>query len=177
MTRPAFVDLTSPGSQGLHQSGLITPWMHSPIARMQYGCCEARTPDVSRVQKPRLTPQVPHLQRVIVVLRKYLSRIALALRSFFAILFGKGLPADIAQHFGFVSRSEVKPAAAPKPAAAEVRASDGALQMLAILQRDARLIDFLMEDISGYADDQVGAAVRSLHEQSRASLTRYVTLR
>ena len=45
-----------------------------------------------------------------------------------------------------------------------------------ILQRDARLIDFLMEDISGYSDDQVGAAVRSLHEQSRAALTRYVTL-
>ena len=48
--------------------------------------------------------------------------------------------------------------------------------MLSILQRDARLIDFLMEDISGYSDDQVGAAVRSLHEQSRAALARYVTL-
>jgi len=106
-----------------------------------------------------------------------LSRIGLAFRSFFAILFGKGLPADIAQHFGFISRVEAKPAAAPKPAAPEVRPSDGALQMLAILQRDARLIDFLMEDISGYADDQVGAAVRSLHEQSRTALARYVTLR
>ena len=42
--------------------------------------------------------------------------------------------------------------------------------MLSILQRDARLIDFLMEDIAGYSDDQVGAAVRSLHEQSRAAL-------
>ncbi len=33
-----------------------------------------------------------------------------------------------------------------------------------------------MEDISGYADDQVGAAVRSLHDQARESLTRYITL-
>ena len=48
--------------------------------------------------------------------------------------------------------------------------------MLAILQRDARLIDFLMEDISAYSDDQVGAAVRSLHDQSRTALSRYVTL-
>jgi hypothetical protein len=48
--------------------------------------------------------------------------------------------------------------------------------MLSILQRDARLIDFLMEDISGYEDDQVGAAVRSLHQQSRDALGRYVTL-
>jgi hypothetical protein len=106
-----------------------------------------------------------------------LSQIALAFRSFFAILFGKGLPADIANEFGFVKPSDVKPAAPPKPPAPEVRVTDGALQMLAILQRDARLIDFLMEDISGYSDDQVGAAVRSLHEQSRTALARYVTLR
>ena len=33
-----------------------------------------------------------------------------------------------------------------------------------------------MEDISGYADDQVGAAVRNLHDQSRESLNRYLRL-
>ncbi len=48
--------------------------------------------------------------------------------------------------------------------------------MLHILQRDSRLIDFLMEDITGYADDQVGAAVRTLHGDCRTSLTRHVTL-
>lgn len=48
--------------------------------------------------------------------------------------------------------------------------------MLGILQRDGRLVDFLMEDISAYSDDQVGTAVRSMHEQCRASLTRYVKL-
>jgi hypothetical protein len=82
----------------------------------------------------------------------------------------------VAEEFGFVKKSDEKPAPAVK-LQPEVRTSDGALQMLAILQRDARLIDFLMEDISGYEDDQVGAAVRSLHEQSRATLDRYVTLR
>jgi hypothetical protein len=54
--------------------------------------------------------------------------------------------------------------------------SDGALQILGILQRDARLIDFLMEDIASYSDDQIGAAVRTLHADSRAALTRHVTL-
>jgi Domain of unknown function (DUF2760) len=106
-----------------------------------------------------------------------LSRISFAFRSFFAILFGDGLPADIAGAFGYVRPSDVKPPAPPKPAAPEVKTSDGALQMLAILQRDARLIDFLMEDISGASDDQIGAAVRSLHEQGRSSLARYVTLK
>ena len=105
-----------------------------------------------------------------------MSRISSAFRSFFAILFGKGLPEDVAREFGFIKPSDIKPAA-PKAAAPEVRISDGALQILGILQRDSRLIDFLMEDIAGYSDDQVGAAVRSLHEQSRTSLNRYVTLR
>src|SRR5689334_7592769 len=67
-------------------------------------------------------------------------------------------------------------ASAPTPAAPAVKTSDGALQILSILQRDSRLIDFIMEDISGYSDDQVGAAVRGLHDQSREALGRYVTL-
>jgi hypothetical protein len=99
-----------------------------------------------------------------------LSRISSAFSSFFGILFGEGLPEEVAEEFGFAKKVEAPP---PPP---EVRTSDGALQMLSILQRDARLIDFLMEDISGYSDDQVGAAVRSLHEQSRTALGRYVTL-
>src|SRR6187200_700467 len=93
-----------------------------------------------------------------------LSRISSAFSSFFGILFGDGLPDDVATEFGYRKQPEEKPAPAVKPVP-EVRTSDGALQMLSILQRDARLIDFLMEDISGYSDDQVGAAVRSLHEQ------------
>ena len=50
------------------------------------------------------------------------------------------------------------------------------MQILAILQRDARLVDFLMEDISGYSDDQVGAAVRDVQTQARQSLDRYLSL-
>jgi Domain of unknown function (DUF2760) len=105
-----------------------------------------------------------------------MSRISLAFRSFFAILFGDGLPAVVAAAYGYVKEG---PKAPPKPAAPApppAKASDGALQMLGILQRDARLIDFLMEDISGYSDDQVGAAVRNLHEQCRKSLDTYVHL-
>ena len=33
-----------------------------------------------------------------------------------------------------------------------------------------------MEDISAYSDDQVGAAVRELHDQCRDAVARYVTL-
>ena len=102
-----------------------------------------------------------------------MSRIALAFRSFFAILFTGQLPGDIAQAFGF---TQVKsPAPAPKPTP-QARPSDGALQILGLLQRDSRLIDFLMEDVSAYSDEQVGAAVRTLHDQCRDSLNRYLRL-
>ena len=101
-----------------------------------------------------------------------MARIALAFRSFFAILFTGRLPAEIAQVFGF---TQSKPQPAPKPVP-QVRSSDGAPQILGILQRDSRLIDFLMEDIASYQDDQIGAAVRNLHDQCRESLTRYLHL-
>ena len=102
-----------------------------------------------------------------------MERLILAFRSFFALLFSGALPDDIAAKLGLSRR-----AAAPKPEPVQPAASpsDGALQLLGILQRDSRLIDFLMEDIAAYSDDQVGAAVRSLHDTCRDALTRYVQL-
>jgi len=110
-----------------------------------------------------------------------LNRIILAFRCFFGLLFHGELsretlaelrlrPADAAP----AGRPATVQAAAPPPPT--IRASDGALQILGILQRDSRLLDFLMEDIAGYSDDQIGAAVRELHDQCRDSITRYVTL-
>jgi len=114
-----------------------------------------------------------------------LNRIVLAFRCFFNILFsgqlsGGALTAlrlprrDIAVKPTESSKPAGKPAAAP--AAPNVRLSDGALQILAILQREGRLLDFLMEDISSYSDDQVGAAVRELHDHCQQALARHVTL-
>jgi len=100
-------------------------------------------------------------------------RLILAFRSFFAILFSGALPDDVATALGLSRRTAPKPAPAPTAAPAT---SDGALQILAILQRDSRLVDFLMEDISAYSDDQVGAVVRTLHDQSRDALNRYIQL-
>ncbi len=102
-----------------------------------------------------------------------MSRIAAAFRSFFSILFSGELPADIAREFGFEKPQPPPPMVKPVEMP---RVSDGALQMLNILQRDSRLIDFLMEDIAAYADDQIGAAVRPIHADGRASLMRHVTL-
>ena len=112
-----------------------------------------------------------------------MSRILLAFRCFFNILFSGELSSDVLTGLKLTRRGGAAPApaaskaaAAAAPATPTVRTSDGALQILSIMQRDARLVDFLMEDISSYSDDQVGAAVRELHDQCRDSIARYITL-
>jgi hypothetical protein len=102
-----------------------------------------------------------------------MSRISSAFRAFFSILFGGALPADIAQAFGY---SKAVPVKAPPPPKPQAGPSAGAVQILGILQREARLVDFLMEDIASYSDDQIGAAVRDVHAQSRLALDRYMRL-
>jgi Domain of unknown function (DUF2760) len=102
-----------------------------------------------------------------------LNRLSQAFRSFFSILFRGVLPADIAQAFGYSKVIPIKATPAPKPQSGP---ADGAVQILSVLQRDARLVDFLMEDISGYSDEQVGAAVRDVQQQSRQALERYLKL-
>ena len=103
-----------------------------------------------------------------------MGRIWLAIRSFFTIIFKGALPEDGLDKLGLSRRAQKS---APQPSTAPVFGpADGALQMLAILQRDSRLIDFVMEDVSAYSDEQVGAAVRGLHDQARESLARYVAL-
>ena len=108
-----------------------------------------------------------------------MNRIFLAFSCFFSILFQGRLSDSALMTLGLSRRSGASPASPAKsapPAAPVIRTSDGALQILGILQRDSRLIDFLMEDITAYSDDQVGAAVRELHNQCRDSVARYVTL-
>jgi hypothetical protein len=102
-----------------------------------------------------------------------LNRILLAFRCFFNIFFQGALSAEVLGDLKLAHREQAAPA---KPAAPSRTPADGALQILTILQRDSRLVDFLMEDIASYSDDQVGAAVRELHDQCRDSIARHVTL-
>ena|SRR5215203_1649938 len=95
-----------------------------------------------------------------------------AFRAFFSLIF-KGYIADEILD-AFRPRQQQ---ASPAPESRRVEDhGDRAVQLLAILQRDGRLVDFLMEDLSAYPDAQIGAAVRDVHASSVAALTRYVTL-
>jgi hypothetical protein len=119
----------------------------------------------------------------------YFTRFRLASRTFFAILdFGR-VPEEVTEVLAPAApaapdRSTARPASpvasAPAAAAPAVPAPSGdqdrAAQLLGILQRDSRLVDFLMEDITPYADAQIGAAVRDVHTGARQALLRYLTL-
>jgi Domain of unknown function (DUF2760) len=102
-----------------------------------------------------------------------LNRILLAFRAFFALLFGGKLPDDMVAELGLSAKPAPAPKAAPKPPAPEINPADGALQLLGMLQREARVLDFFMEDIAAYPDDQVAAAARDVHEHAREVLIRH----
>lgn len=50
------------------------------------------------------------------------------------------------------------------------------LAVLALLQREGRLIDFLQEDVSGFSDAEIGGAARVVHAGSRKVLQQYLSL-
>lgn len=68
------------------------------------------------------------------------------------------------------TRKAVPPPPPPKPT------SDAAVQLLALFQREGRLVDFLREDIQPYDDGQIGAAVREIHKACHQVLTEHLTL-
>jgi Domain of unknown function (DUF2760) len=104
------------------------------------------------------------------------KRIAYAFKSFFAILSSGELPREVVEEIVQPQAPAALPGAATPEPVKPVESTDRAVQMLAILQRDGRLIDFLNEDISPYTDAQVGAAVRDLHQSCKQTLLRYVQL-
>lgn len=72
------------------------------------------------------------------------------------------------------------PAPTPAPTAAPVilreATPDAALQLLSLLQREARLIDFTQENLAGYADADIGAAARVVHEGCAKVLREHFTI-
>lgn len=74
---------------------------------------------------------------------------------------------------------EALPAPPPPPALPEEPAIDplaSSLQLLALLQREGRLVDFLEQDITSFSDEDVGAAARVVHQGCGKALRAHATI-
>src|SRR4051794_41760568 len=62
--------------------------------------------------------------------------------------------------------------AEPQPGTLPAKEADAtpALQLLGLLQREGRFIDFVEQDVTAFSDAEVGAAARVVHEGCRRAL-------
>lgn len=72
-----------------------------------------------------------------------------------------------------VARPAADAAGSPKP---PPKPSGAPVRMLALLQAESRVVDFLLEDISAFPDAQVGQAVREIHRKAQAALKQHLVL-
>jgi len=127
----------------------------------------------------------------------FLTRLWFAWVCFFRVLFngiyagelyaGKELPPAPAKE---PAEPEAEPESEPEPAAAVQSAPiapaspiamdrapiDAALQLLALFQREGRLVDFLEEDVASFNDADIGAAARVVHAGCRKALRDHIKL-
>ncbi|MGF6760855.1 hypothetical protein P3T24_001167 [Paraburkholderia sp. GAS33] len=118
----------------------------------------------------------------------FLGRISLAVGTFFSILgdgefaarvqrLRSGAPVTAAPTAAPVASPAPAPAPQPAVPALKQASPDAALQLLGLLQRDARFIDFVEEDVAGYSDADIGAAARVVHGGCRTVLREHFTIR
>lgn len=131
----------------------------------------------------------------------FFARVAIAFAAYFRVLFDPAFAASVAylradgaralesgqrkkgnpRDTDEGERGEARKAAdkttkkAPAPVMREA-GPEAALQLLALLQREGRFVDFLEEDVAAFPDAQIGAAARVVHEKCRAALREHFPL-
>ena len=123
----------------------------------------------------------------------------LAFLCFFRLLFGRKLPAEAAQFLPADAVTFLPPEVVPKqlPAVTERPAEkvaekvhekvekakvtiaehqrEGALALLALLQREGRFVDFVRDSVDGASDADIGAAAREVHRGCRKVLDQHLS--
>src|SRR6476661_5051706 len=125
----------------------------------------------------------------------------LAFVYFFRMLFGRGLPSEAVQFLpegavpkqlpakadkadkGSGDKAEAKPEVKKEPEKVEKpkvstaqHHRDGALALLALLQREGRFVDFVRDSVDGASDADIGAAAREVHRGCRKVLDQNLTI-
>jgi hypothetical protein len=101
----------------------------------------------------------------------FATRLWFAWLCFFRVLFSSPFAARV-----WAAREPSRlPAPAPVPAPARA-ATTSALQLLSLLQREGRFVDFVQQDIASFPDADVGAAARVVHDGCRKALRAHATI-
>jgi len=75
-----------------------------------------------------------------------------------------------------VEVEKIVQAPASEPVILKESTPDAALQLLGLLQKEARFIDFIKEDITSYGDADIGVAARVVHEGCNKALNEHFSL-
>ena len=109
----------------------------------------------------------------------------LAFLCFFRVLFGRPLPPEL------LPKQQALPAPAPAPppekkaekpepekprVASSQLQRDGALALLALLQREGRFVDFVRDSVDGASDADIGAAAREVHRGCKKVIEQHLKL-
>ena len=114
----------------------------------------------------------------------FFARIWIAWVAYFRVLFDGDFAAGVQRLRRSAASPSLPPPAAEKPREEPKKPqvvmreapTDAALQLLALLQRHGRLVDFLEEDIGAAKDPEIGAAARVVHDGCRKAIHEHFTL-
>ena len=107
----------------------------------------------------------------------FFARLRLALRAFGRILSDGAFAGGILRLERGELTGPVAPAVAePSKPLLRDTTPDSALQLLALLQREGRFVDFLEENVGAYSDAEIGGAARVVHEGCRKVIRDYLQI-
>jgi hypothetical protein len=118
----------------------------------------------------------------------FFARLSLAFACFFRVLFdgvfarrvheldGGESERDTGSQAAAVERRAPEPATSSTQVAPQSNSNDAALELLALLQREGRLVDFLQQDVTAFPDADIGAAARVVHEGCRKALATHLEI-
>lgn len=104
-----------------------------------------------------------------------MTRLFVSIRLFFAVLFGRVRLESCQQLLQGPAAVEPTPPKRATPPAPKPGRSD-AITLLAMLQREARLVDLVQEPLGDYSDEQIGAAARGVLSDCHTTLQRVFQL-
>ena len=106
----------------------------------------------------------------------FFRRIGLAFSVLFNAERAAQLQRDEAEGEQSAADTQTPPAAEPQPVIVRETTPEAALQLLSLLQREARFVDFVQEDVAAYSDADIGAAARVVHEGCRKVLGEHFSI-